>query len=262
MDNNLNNIPDFDDLLFEKRNKNYGAFQLRKKYNSIVILGTLIVSLIASISLIIQLVLTTDKSHLIAGGNKFVQVHMDNLELPREELFIPSSPPPPDADKIRDLVKYTPPIVVDSLPLNEKPTATNEEILARPSDLKVDLTGTGVGNDLIAGQGGTEMEEPFIMVEIMPSFKGGDINKFRDWVSRRTNYPKSAIDKKIQGRVLLTFIVESDGTVSNVTVLKGVDPLIDNEAIKAIEASPKWNPGLQRGKPVRVRYQIPLTFSI
>jgi protein TonB len=98
------------------------------------------------------------------------------------------------------------------------------------------------------------------MVEVMPSFKGGDINKFRDWVQKRTNYPQIAIDNRIHGRVFLTFVIEPDGAVSNVTIVKGVDPVIDNEAVKAIEASPKWAPGLQRGQPVRVRYSMWLSF--
>ncbi len=95
----------------------------------------------------------------------------------------------------------------------------------------------------------------------MPSFKGGGFEKFREWVQKRTNYPQEAIDKKVRGKVFLTFIVEKDGSVSNVTVVKGVDPLLDNEAVKAISESPKWEPGLQRGQPVRVRYSIPLNFS-
>ena len=104
--------------------------------------------------------------------------------------------------------------------------------------------------------------EPFFVVEIMPSVKGGDINKFRDWVQRRTNYPQAAIEKKLKGKIFLTFIVEKDGTVTNVTVVKGVDPLLDNEAVKAIAESPKWSPGFQRGQPVRVRFQIPLDFQL
>jgi protein TonB len=94
----------------------------------------------------------------------------------------------------------------------------------------------------------------------MPSFKGGDINKFREWVQKRTNYPQVAIDRKIQGKVFLTFIIEPDGAVSNVTVVKGVDPIIDIEAVKSIQSSPKWSPGLQRGQPVRVRYSMWLSF--
>jgi protein TonB len=88
------------------------------------------------------------------------------------------------------------------------------------------------------------------------------MNKFREWVQKRTTYPQAAIDNRIQGRVMLTFIVEPDGSVSNVTVMKGVDPIIDIEAVKSIEASPKWSPGLQRGKPVRVRYSMWLNFAI
>ena len=72
----------------------------------------------------------------------------------------------------------------------------------------------------------------------MPSFKGGDINKFREWVKKRTNYPQAAIDNRIQGKVYLTFIVETDGTVSNVTVVKGVDPIIDDEAVKLFRHLP------------------------
>ena len=96
----------------------------------------------------------------------------------------------------------------------------------------------------------------------MPSFKGGDLNKFREWVQKRTKYPQEALDRKVQGRVFLTFVVETDGSVSNVTVVKGVDPMIDNEAVRAIQGSPKWTPGLQRGQPVRVRYSMWLAFII
>ena len=96
----------------------------------------------------------------------------------------------------------------------------------------------------------------------MPSFRGGDLNKFRDWVQKRTNYPHEAIEEQIEGKVFLTFIIETDGSVSNVTIVKGVDPLIDNEAVKAIQESPKWSPGLQRGQPVRVRYSMALNFEI
>jgi protein TonB len=94
----------------------------------------------------------------------------------------------------------------------------------------------------------------------MPTFRGGDINKFRDWVQRRTNYPQAAIEQKIQGKVFLTFIIEPDGSVSNVTVVKGVAQIIDDEAVKAIQSSPKWSPGLQRGQAVRVRFSMWLNF--
>lgn len=262
MKDNLQKVPDFDDLLFEKRNKDYGAYLLRKKYNSVVITGTVIGSLIFALAVIIPFLLTPQNDHVIAGEARYVQVQMENLEIPKEELFVPPSPPPPEAKIMQEIVKYVPPVVVDSIITIEKTTATTDEALAQQSENQLEVTGNGNGDDILSSMDGTETDEPFVMVEIMPSFKGGDINKFREWVQKRTNYPKVAIDNKIQGRVMLTFIVESDGAVSNVTVLKGVDPLIDSEAVKAIEASPKWSPGLQRGKPVRVRYSMWLNFLI
>ncbi len=187
---------------------------------------------------------------------------MENLEPPLEEIFIPPAPPPPQAVRIEEIVKYVPPVIVDTLITAEKQMATTDNILAQPSEEQFEITGNGNGENILAEGEGGETDEPFIMVEIMPLFKGGDINKFRDWVKKRTTYPQLAIEKKIQGRVMLTFIVEADGSVSNVTVLKGVDSLIDDEAVKSIAASPKWSPGLQRGKPVRVRFQIWLSFTI
>jgi protein TonB len=259
MNNNLTEIPDFDDLLFESRNKDYGAYQLRKRYNSVIIAGIIVASLLVSTSVILPFVLTPHSDHVLSGGISYVQVQMNNLE-PPVEMVVPPAPPPPEAAKIQEIVKYVPPVVVDTVLPLETTHATTDEFLAQTSIDKIESTGTGSGEDLLSGQDGIATDEPFFQVEVMPSFKGGDINKFREWVQKRTNYPQIAIDNKIQGRVFLTFIIEPDGALSNVTIVKGVDPIIDNEAVKAIQSSPKWSPGLQRGQPVRVRYSMWLSF--
>ena len=101
-----------------------------------------------------------------------------------------------------------------------------------------------------------------MIVEVKPTFRGGDVEKFREWVQKRVVYPQLAMENRIHGRVYLTFVVERDGTVSTVNVVKGVDKLLDDAAKKAIESSPKWSPGLQRGKPVRFRYSIFLNFQL
>ncbi len=105
-------------------------------------------------------------------------------------------------------------------------------------------------------------DEIFVIVEDMPTFKGGDINKFRDWVQKRVRYPELASENGIQGRVFITFVVETNGTVSGVTVTRSVDQLLDEAAKEAVAASPKWEPGMQRGRPVRVRYSIPIIFQL
>ena len=96
-------------------------------------------------------------------------------------------------------------------------------------------------------------------VKTMPSFKGG-FNALVDYLIANIKYPEEAKKNHITGTVFVTFIVEKDGTVSNVTVVKGVNPLLDEAAAQSISESPKWTPGLQRGQPVRVRFVIPLNF--
>jgi len=107
-----------------------------------------------------------------------------------------------------------------------------------------------------------EEEEIFVIVEDMPSFQGGDINKFREYINKNLRYPEIAAENGIQGRVILSFVVEPAGNVSNVRILRGVDPALDREAIRVVESSPKWQPGMQRGKPVRVSFNIPIIFVL
>jgi protein TonB len=261
MFDNLRKVIDFDDLLFETRNRDYGAYQLRKRYNSVVIAGIILASLLVSSAVLIPFILTPHSGQVLSGGFNYVQVQMENLNPPIDEIIVPPAPPPPEAARIQEVVKYIPPVVVDTVLPLETTLATVEEALTQSTSDKIEVAGTGTGEDLLSGQEGITTDEPLFVVEVMPSFKGGDIEKFRDWVWKRTNYPQIAIDRKIQGRVFLTFIVETDGAVTNVTIEKGVDPILDDEAIKTIQASPKWSPGLQRGQPVRVRFRMSLLFK-
>jgi protein TonB len=260
MYDNLRKWLDIDDLLFESRNRDYGAYQLRKRYNSVVITGILIASLIICLAVILPFLLKPRSDNVLIGTGSFAQLQLENLEPPQEQIYVPPSAPPPEAIKVEDIVKYVPPVVVDSVPRFEKSQLSTDEYINQTVTEKTDVTGTGSGDNIFPGQDGTDTDEPFFLVEVMPSFKGGGLDEFRLWVGKRTNYPEAAIKNKIRGTVYLTFIVEKDGSVSNVAVIKGVDPLLDDAAVKAISASPKWTPGLQRGAPVRVRYQIPLNF--
>jgi len=261
MFDNFRNTLDFDDLLFEKRNRDYGAFRLRKGYNSAVGIGIVIAALIVSTAVILPYILTPRSDKVLSGGVRFLQVQMENFEPPPEQIIVPPAPPPPEATRIQEIVKYVPPVVVDSVSTLEAPLPTTDQLINQSPNDQLQFEGAGSGEDLLSGDGGVT-DEPFVFVEVMPSFRGGDINKFRDWVQKRINYPQLAIERKLQGIVFLTFIVEADGAVSSVAILQGVDPIIDVEAVKAIESSPRWSPGLQRGQPVRVRYSIKLNFLI
>lgn len=255
------NIPSLDDLLFERRNREYGAYQLRKRYNRVLITGIIIASIIGCSAVLFPFILNKPSEHIVSGGRGYVSVTMENLKPPDQEIYIPPTPPPPPKN-IQEMARYTPPVVVDTIVAIEKPTASVDEILANTTDIRTDEDIGGNGSELLAGDIGSGDGDAFFLVEVMPSFKGGGLEKFREWIFKNTIYPQEAIDKKIKGKVVLSFVVEKDGSVSNINVLQGVNPLLDNEAVKVISQSPKWSPGLQRGQPVRFRYLIPLDFSL
>jgi TonB family protein len=99
------------------------------------------------------------------------------------------------------------------------------------------------------------------IVEEMPQYPGGE-NALMDYVSKNVVYPKEAQEKGISGRVFVSFIVEKDGSVSNVDVKRGIGGGCDDEAVRVIKAMPKWKPGKMKGKPVRVSYMMPITFRL
>jgi protein TonB len=262
MFDNLRDRLDFDDLLFEKRNMDYGAYMLRKKYKSVVVGSILIGIFVVGCAVILPFIFRRGTDRVLSGGGGYLQVSMEKFEPPVDQIIVPPAPRPAESKTVQELVKYVPPVVVDTVPPAELTMLTTDQVNNAVSDDQIKVVGTGSGDNLELGEGTGGEDEPFFIVEVMPSFKGGDINKFREWVQKRTNYPQVAIDNRIQGKVYLTFIIETDGAVSNVTVVKSVDPVIDVEAVKAIESSPKWSPGLQRGSPVRVRYSMWLNFTI
>ena len=102
--------------------------------------------------------------------------------------------------------------------------------------------------------------EPFIIAEKMPSFQGGDLNTFRTWVQERIQYPAEAAKQNIQGRVVVSFEIKTDGSLADLKVLQSPDKLLSDEACRVIESSPKWTPGEQRGQKVTVKYTLPVDF--
>lgn len=110
-----------------------------------------------------------------------------------------------------------------------------------------------------------EVEEetlPFVTVEQKPKFNGGDANEFSKWVNSRLVYPEIAKENGLSGRVTLSFTIKADGTLSDVKVLRGVDPSLDQEAVRVVKSSPKWVPGKQRDRAVAVSYTFPVIFQL
>jgi protein TonB len=104
-------------------------------------------------------------------------------------------------------------------------------------------------------------EEVFVEVEQYPEFSGGEEARMKFLVSNIV-YPKQARDSKIEGKVIVSFIVEKDGSITNVEVLRSAHPLLDAEAIRVTKLMPKWKPGKQKGKPVRCKFSMPIAFKL
>ena len=105
-------------------------------------------------------------------------------------------------------------------------------------------------------------EEIFVTAETMPSFMGGDLGVVRNWVQKQLNYPPIAQENGIQGKVIIQFVVEKDGRLTNVQVLSTPDRSLSEEAVRVLQLSPRWSPGKQRNQPVRIKYTLPVDFRI
>jgi len=159
-------------------------------------------------------------------------------------------PPPPPQPVVTDI--FT--VVDDDAQVDDTPIMTTED---SPRDAQPDIYVPPVDND-------DEKEDEnmiFQIVEEMPEFPGGE-GELLKYISRSIKYPVIAQESNIQGRVICAFVINRDGSVVDGQILRGVDPSLDKEALRVISTLPKWKPGKQRGKPVRVKYTVPITFRL
>lgn len=163
-------------------------------------------------------------------------------------------PPPPEAPSV--------PVLSDQIDIVDDDIKLDDDMFMNLED---DNTGVEIQEYKEAEVEEEEVEEeaiPFQLVEQKPSFNGGDANEFSKWVNSRLQYPEIAKENGVQGRVTLAFTVEADGRVTNVKVLRGVDPALDAEAVRVVKSSPKWKPGRQRDRAVKVTYTFPVIFQL
>jgi len=181
----------------------------------------------------------------------------DTTEILIEEEIISTNietpPPPPAAPKI--------PVLSDQIDIVDDEIELEDDMFVNLEDdasLGVEIMDyVEVEEEIIE-----EEAIPFQMVEERPTFQGGDANLFSKWVNQRLVYPEIAKENGVQGRVMLQFTVEKDGSITKVKVLRGVDPSLDKEAVRVVSMSPKWKPGKQRDRAVPVTYTFPVIFQL
>ena len=174
-----------------------------------------------------------------------------------EDFIIPTTfetppPPPPAVPKIElsDIID----IVDDDIEVDDNLFKTIEDDPSAGIEIYdyYDVEEVEVNEDPI----------PFAIVEQKPKFNGGDANEFSRWVNKRLVYPQICVENGVQGRVTLSFTVMPDGSLSNISVLRGVDKELDKEALRVVSSSPRWEPGRQRDRAVPVTYTFPVVFSL
>ncbi|RIJ37295.1 energy transducer TonB [Pontibacter oryzae] len=267
----------FNNIVFKGRNQAYGAYVLRKAYSKNMTRAYLIATAIFSGALVGPLV----ESMFFATPEKYVKPVFEVVEP-----IIITLPPPPESPKPE---KALPPATAASEKVATerfvKPKVVSndaiikEEVLANQEDLsKVNIGTQTIEGDLPeipttvlteapptgieAGTAETpDKPDVYLHVEQMPEFEGGT-KALMNYLSRKLRYPSMAQSNGIEGTVVVTFVVNSAGEISDVKVLKGLGFGTDEEAARVIQSMPNWQPGRQNGRAVPVRYTLPIKFSL
>ena len=250
------------DMVFEGRNKSYGAYELRKKNPRTTLIALIIGASVFASLLALPLINWGDGKD--DETEKVTMVDMANIAPPPEEVkpLVPPPPPPPPAPKI-DEVKFVKPKVVKKEEVVEE-IKTIEELKDKNVGAK-DIKGQEDGKIVIdepSGEGPADskiVEDNTIYnaVEVKPDFPGG-INKFYEFVSKNYKTPE---EDGLKGKVIVTFVVEKDGTLTDIKVVRDLGFGTGKEAIRVLKKSPKWKPGIQNGRAVRVLYSLPISIQ-
>ena len=193
---------------------------------------------------------TTETSVSILEEEVAVVIEEEQVPITQEEQL-----PPPEVPKE--------PVMSDVIDIVDDDIKVEDNFLISTEDDK--SLGVEIKDYVVEQQEEEVVEEeeiPFAIVEQKPTFQGKDPNHFTKWVFSKIVYPEIAKENGVQGRVTLQFTIDTDGSIRNVKVLRGVDSSLDKEAVRVVSSSPKWQPGMQRNKPVKVKYTFPVVVQL
>ena len=265
------------DLVFEGRNQSYGAYKLRKTTGKRNLWALIIVAL-AAVLLYLGLQLQrmaeankkVENTQAVAlaklNTEKKKEAKVEKKEIIRQE-------PEKVVEQVKSSVKFTAPIIKKDEEVKEEDEIKLDEV--QKSDKAVGaFTVEGndeVGDSVLKAKEDIAAPEPpkhvveetkiFTVVEQMPMFPGGDA-ALMGYLRDNIHYPTVAAENGVQGRVVVGFVVERDGSITDVNILRSVDPSLDREAMRVVKSMPRWTPGKQNGSAVRVKYQVPVTFRL
>lgn len=263
---------DYLDLLFEGRNKKYGSYELRKKYKQRMLLGAFIAFFVFIAAFAATLI--KPKEEVIVEKPVIKEVTLTNP--PPLDPHKPPPPPPPSTPPppVRPTVRFTPPVIKKDNEVKEEdkpePPKPEENKVVGPKDIAgtddpnaIDpnlntVSGNGTGPVVPAAPA---KEEIFRFVDQQASFPGGEA-ALQKYLQRHVTYPLAARQASIQGRVSVQFVVDQNGGISDVTILKDIGGGCGQAVVDAVKGMPKWSPGKNNGHPVKSFFVVPFTFSL
>lgn len=267
---------DWTEMVFEGRNKEYGAYRLRKNagkrnlYSLITIFiaalaiwgGISLVKFVESRTKSVAQTSVAELSALNQPKNKAEVKQQQKVKLEQPEKVV---------ERVKSSVKFTAPVIKkDDEVKPEDELKTQDELMNTKTAIgALDVKGNDDANGEVLKlkeavaqpEPKPEVEKVFDVVEQMPSFPGGP-SALMEWLSNNVKYPVVAQENGVQGRVVVSFVVERDGSITDVKVVRGVDPSLDKEASRVVRAMPRWIPGKQNGSAVRVKYNVPVAFRL
>lgn len=268
----------FNNVVFAARNKAYGAYELRQEYSKHIMAAAIVAISLFATGLGWPLLMPVQEK----ASNNPETTDKDKGRVVIEELILQpppaadpepaqQAPPPATEEQVKTVRSITTRVVPDSHPGPDEAPPTQQEMegavigtqnIAGVAPSNLNLAGIdGDGSAGSIGTGESESNSVFDFVEEMPSFEGGEAALMRH-ISKKIRYPRQAITEQIEGIVVVSFVVNRNGKVTDATVLKGLGYGTDEEALRVIQSLPDWSPGKQNGKPVAVRYTVPIRFNL
>ena len=267
---------DWVDLVFEGRNKAYGAYRLRKSTTKRNILAMVAVVIL----LVVAFIILTVKNFVDEQRAKVAMTQvaeLTNYDQPKKKAEVKQKKvevePERVVERVKSSIKFTAPVIKkDEEVKPDEELKTQDELMSTKTAIGTfDVKGNDDANgevlkakEVIAEPEPPKHEEEnkvFDIVEQQPLFPGGPAALMK-YLSENTKYPVVAQENGVQGRVTVQFVVEKDGSISDVHVLRGVDPSLDKEAVRVVKSMPRWTPGKQNGITVRVNYRVPVLFRL
>ena len=267
---------DWVDLVFEGRNKAYGAYRLRKSTTKRNILAMVAVVIL----LVVAFIILTVKNFVDEQRAKVAMTQvaeLTNYDQPKKKAEVKQKKievePERVVERVKSSIKFTAPVIKkDEEVKPDEELKTQDELMSTKTAIGTfDVKGNDDANgeilkakEVIAEPEPPKHEEEnkvFDIVEQQPMFPGGPAALMK-YLSEHTKYPVVAQENGVQGRVTVQFVVEKDGSISDVHVLRGVDPSLDKEAVRVVKSLPRWTPGKQNGITVRVNYRVPVLFRL